>query len=626
MARAVPESLIGRTVGGKFVIEATLGVGAMGAVYKARHPALDKAVAVKIMHRDLADDPQFLARFQREAKAASRLDHPCSIRVIDYGQEQDGLVYLAMEFIDGRDLLKVITEDWPLSPMRVVEILSQVLSALGKAHELGIIHRDLKPENIMVIREHDDEGKPRDAVKVCDFGIAKVSDARAFQTSTSPGLQPLTTMGTLVGTPEYMSPEQGRGEPLDPRSDLYSVGVVLFQMLTGTLPFTAENALGVVLKHVTDEPPAPSSINAMVMPALEAICLKALRKKRDERFQTARDMRSQLRAAVGLELPSHPKSSLADTLPVGGTSRVANLPLHVANTEVNLQPASAGMPVAAQSEPRAHPMPPFERKETHTSTAVDIPLERSRTLSVLLSLFALFALGGFGAWIASRMQSHPKVAAAAGSASASGGVVDISPIEQSTLPPLATPDTSQPARPLVAPRLTGRPTAATSTPIASAAAVTTATSTPTSTATSTPTSTPTSTSTPTATATASPTPTASTTADPSFDPEHARVQIGMMNLSGVKEPALRGLLRSVGLTGCYRRALKAKGARVSATPTLNLSIDHDGKIAAAMVTGLNELPDAVRCFQRELNGQQLPAGTFDTQGSNAEVWLTLSPE
>src|SRR5262249_47480170 len=156
--------------------ESVLGAGAMGTVYKARQIALDKGVALKVMHRDLAEEPQFSARFQREAKAASRLDHPCSIRVIDFGQDTDGLVYLAMELVDGRDLLRVVTQDWPLSPLRIVDILSQVLSALGKAHELGIIHRDLKPENIMVIREVDDEGRVRDAVKVCDFGIAKVTD------------------------------------------------------------------------------------------------------------------------------------------------------------------------------------------------------------------------------------------------------------------------------------------------------------------------------------------------------------------------------------------------------------------------------------------------------------------
>jgi serine/threonine protein kinase len=215
-------ALVGRTIAGKFLIECFLGGGAMGAVYKARQLNLEKDVAVKVLHGEHAGDATFVARFQREAKAASRLDHPNSMRVLDFGQEPDGLLYIAMEYLDGRDLFRVIQHEWPLSTLRIADVLSQALAAIAVAHDLGIVHRDLKPENIMVLRGLDDEGTPHDIVKVCDFGIAKFTEQRS--TRAEPG-QKLTTQGIVVGTPEYMSPEQGKGEALDSRSDIYSVGV-----------------------------------------------------------------------------------------------------------------------------------------------------------------------------------------------------------------------------------------------------------------------------------------------------------------------------------------------------------------------------------------------------------------
>ena len=169
------------------------------------------------------------------------------MRVIDFGQEPDGLLYIAMEFLDGRDLFRVLQQEWPLAPARVADILSQALAALAVAHEMGIVHRDLKPENIMLLHGTDDEGRPRDIVKVCDFGIAKFTDRRDGAPRT--GGQKLTTQGIVVGTPEYMSPEQGKGEALDARSDIYAMGVILYQLLTGRVPFDAETAFGVVLKH-----------------------------------------------------------------------------------------------------------------------------------------------------------------------------------------------------------------------------------------------------------------------------------------------------------------------------------------------------------------------------------------
>ena len=311
MARA-EELLIGRTIAGKFAIEAHIGSGAMGQVYRARQIALEKTVALKVLHQDLATDETFAARFHREAMAASRLDHPNSMRVLDFGAEPDGMLYIAMEYLDGRDLHHILHEEGALPAGRAADILMQALAALVVAHDMGVIHRDLKPENIMVLDGVDDEGKRVDVVKVCDFGIAKINNAHTFAGSgSSPARGPLTTQGLVVGTPEYMSPEQGRGDTLDLRSDLYSVGVILFQLITGKLPFTAETALGIVFKQVNEPPPRPSLMLPGIEPELEAICLKALAKRPQDRYQSAREMRASLRpfaGGVSARIPSAPST------------------------------------------------------------------------------------------------------------------------------------------------------------------------------------------------------------------------------------------------------------------------------------------------------------------------------
>ncbi len=292
-------SLIGRTVSGKYKIESFLGGGAMGAVYKAHFKALEKNVAVKVMHRAIAVDPSFVGRFHREAKAASRLDHPNSMRVIDFGEEPDGLLYIAMEYVEGRDLYRVIHEDWPLANDDIADILMQALAALAVAHEMGVIHRDLKPENLMILRAKNDEDQDAYVVKVCDFGIAKLTenddDPNASRDRDG---QRLTTQGLVVGTPEYMSPEQARGEKLDTRSDIYAMGIILYQLLTGRTPFTADTALAVVLKHITEAPAAPSVHYACVHKGLEAVAMRAIAKDRNDRFQTARAMRNTIRDAI----------------------------------------------------------------------------------------------------------------------------------------------------------------------------------------------------------------------------------------------------------------------------------------------------------------------------------------
>jgi serine/threonine-protein kinase len=393
----VDEALLGRTIAGKFAIESYVGGGAMGAVYKARQFALDKTVAIKVMHREMAKDEKFVARFKREAKAASKLDHPNSLRVIDFGEEPDGLLYLAMEFLDGKDLFAVLKEGWPLPDDRIVAILIQALAALAVAHDQGIVHRDLKPENIMVLNGTDDEGTQRDVVKVCDFGIAKITERVAVDKKATDSAR-LSTKGLVVGTPEYMSPEQGRGEPLDLRSDLYSMGVILFQLLTRQVPFDAESAIGIVLKHVTEEPARPSSIYSNVNPKLEVICLKALQKKKEERYQNAREMRADLKMAIDGSIAS---------VAIGARARLTSQPPSNHPME-----NAATIPIDLRTMTAAADMQPTSSKVTPIGTeALDaLPAGVPRRWSGYVIAFAMVAGVGLGGVQLYRYYKHAALA------------------------------------------------------------------------------------------------------------------------------------------------------------------------------------------------------------------------
>ena len=298
--------IIGRTLASRFHITALLGEGGMATVYRGTQEAEPTELAIKIMNPDLARDDKFVKRFRREARSAARLDHPCSVKIIDYGVE-DGMPYIAMELLNGADLALILHHEKRLPEVRAARIMADVLSVLEAAHREGIVHRDLKPENIMIARSTDDSGLDR--VKVLDFGIAKILEPDVKRKSTetpdpdapppsSLGRSALTMMGTIVGTPEYMSPEQSRGGTIDARSDLYSCGVLLYHLVTGKVPFLAELPFETAMLHITATPERPSAITPGIHPGLEALILKAIEKSPDARPQAAKEMEEALRALI----------------------------------------------------------------------------------------------------------------------------------------------------------------------------------------------------------------------------------------------------------------------------------------------------------------------------------------
>ncbi len=289
------DDLLGQTVGGKFVIESRLGAGGMGAVYRARQADLGRAVAVKVLLDELTANDTQARRFTVEALAVSRLRHPNTIQILDFGKTEQGRLYIAMELLEGQTLQGAIAADGRLPVRRALHVLAQVAAALDEAHGKGIIHRDLKPENIFLVRVGDDA----DYVKVLDFGVAKLRDG------VGDGQGTLTKAGSIFGTPRYMSPEQASARPVDARSDLYSLGVILFELVAGVPPFDSETPLTLLLAHVSQPVPrlTARAPDAVVPREVEALIDELLEKKPSNRPASAAVLRERC-LALAAALPA----------------------------------------------------------------------------------------------------------------------------------------------------------------------------------------------------------------------------------------------------------------------------------------------------------------------------------
>lgn len=396
-------ALVGRTLDQKYYLESKLGAGGMGTVYCAKRVLIGDWVAVKVLHEDQMADPKALERFRREAQIATRLKHPNVITVYDFGVSSDGLTYLVMDLAVGESLGTLIERNGALPETTAAEITRQVCAALDEAHRQGVVHRDIKPDNIFV------ETTPKGLqVKVLDFGVAASRNVSASK---------LTGAGSIVGTPHYISPEYCLGEELDGRSDIYSLGIVLYEMLTSVVPFDSTVPTAILIKHVNEAPPPPSKLNANISPAVESVILRAIEKHRDARPQTAGDLAKEFIAAVemGGAVPPDP--------------RVA-APAEVITSAPPAPSTSTETPATESSNNGATPL--------DSSSVINETLLKSRQGGqIALSIFIILLLAavGYGLWWYLHKTGNENVAASDSVGEASHPATAASPV--SPKPPSA---------------------------------------------------------------------------------------------------------------------------------------------------------------------------------------------
>jgi eukaryotic-like serine/threonine-protein kinase len=386
------DSIVGTVIAGKYRIDAVIGRGGMGAVYRATHVMLNKTIAVKTIKPDLIESTEMVQRFQREARAATSLEHPNIVAVYDFGQAEDGALYIVMEFVNGVSLKDAIRASGPMPAARIARLLTQVASALARAHRNHVVHRDLKPQNLMIATD----AKGEERIKLLDFGIAK-----SMEEGTT---TPLTAAGYSLGTPHYMAPEQAVGQEVDGRADLYALGVILYEMLVGDVPFNAGSAPAVLIMHLNDapEPPSRRRPDLPISPALEAIALRCLEKNPAQRFQTAEEFSEALERAVPAGTPVAPRAgtdaatALVAPSPLpGDTARPFFLPLEASSVAVP--------PPLPTQQPGTRPtINARDAAVLPAATPPSIGGGKGRLIVVLLAVAALFvmavALGGYAAY------------------------------------------------------------------------------------------------------------------------------------------------------------------------------------------------------------------------------------
>jgi serine/threonine protein kinase len=379
------DPLIGHILDDKYRIEQQLGIGGMGTVYRARHLLIDRAVAVKVLNQRLFEDEAARARFQREAKAAGRLQHLNAVAVTDFGQTVEGYVYIVMELLEGRTLREILAKEAPLETARAVSLMLQASAAVAAAHEAGVIHRDLKPANIFVTQSADSPS----VVKVLDFGIAKL----AAETLDEDEPNTLTQIGAMIGTPRYMSPEQCGGLELTPAADVYSLGVILYEMLTGMVPFSGSSPLVIAVKQTSEYPRPPKEIVASIPDDLENVVLHALEKDPQERPANAAEFRSELlQLAEKLGLEHHALISAPDIAALRG----AALESPSGRLIVDLSRLREGRVLTSGNNEITVIGQPLQQAgrsaEPQSFSRMEIGLGRSRGRKLLVAGFVLFAL------------------------------------------------------------------------------------------------------------------------------------------------------------------------------------------------------------------------------------------
>src|SRR6266568_2715506 len=383
----VPDPLLGQVLGERYRLLERIGAGGMGTVYRAEHVVLRKQMAVKVLRPELSADDELVRRFQQEAVAASAIGQENIVNVTDFGRTPQGSLYFVMEELEGQSL-GVLLQAGPLQIERVVLLLAQVCRALAAAHGRGIVHRDLKPDNVIVVRREDGS----DFVKVVDFGISK--------NGAGPERGRVTRAGTIIGTPEYMAPEQGAAAPVDHRADIYAFGVLAYELLTGVLPFHGECAIATLIEHQTKSPEPPSRLRPGLPPELEALILRALEKRREERQQSMVEVASELtRVLAGLGLP--PVYDRAPT-PLPAPAPMSGFTERFAPVTIARRSTGRGGTIALEPAVTAErPLTPARVRR--------LP----RVAAVVLALSAVLALGTAASWRRGGVRPAPAVDGAA---------------------------------------------------------------------------------------------------------------------------------------------------------------------------------------------------------------------